>query len=847
MTHKHLPGMIGFTFLLFTTILHAQQNAIITGFVKDAEKNRPIPNASVIIQETTIGAASDSNGYYEIRNIPPGEYLLETIVIGYKNQIRGVTVNQGATVQLDFGLVPLVIEFDKITVAAQLSDPLPTVRLEAKEIARIVPTTTADILREILGVSTSRSGGWGIKPYFQGMTDSRLLVLIDGAKVNQACPLGMDACTATIEPEMIESIEVQKGPGPAQYGSGNMGGVISISTMSSKYNNSPQFRTELSYSGKYKSVSNSRTGLLSFSGGNTKFDFITSFGKGFTDDYQTKKGIIRNSGFNSSSLHLKTRYRPNPNQQILFTTQVYRAEDIGWPASNTIIPEEKRDTYALRYDINNIAKSLRNIEFNLSYQPMYHNMINNLPGDNQFNGESKTNTYNTNLKSHWKLGGRHDLMVGAEYSIWRMNAKRKAHDSNKQSPSINILPNSILGELGVFIQDELKLTEQLRTQIGIRSNYIRSRAEKDTTSVIDQDNLNNAEFMFSGSAALLYYLTNNITLTASLSKGFRPATPVERYIAAPMIDGYYRVGNPDLFSEANINRRFELKGMRNRLNWSIEVYHNSLAKLVSAEIDSEIANPTEGLKGVKRFININKANIVGGSAFIGISITEFLFITANLAYDWGEDIATGKPLPSMAPFQSTTKLLYDDSDKGYWLEFSAKSAAAQNRYSKQSGEKYTPSHTVFIIKGGWKVMEGIELSAGVENIFDNYYRDHLNQAFLPEPGRSAYFTVNLTLPERGMSATRQKKKGAHLHKTIEIRLLVEGMACHFCVNTVRERINGLPGVASTTVTLKEKVATVIIQEGKISLNEIIYVIEGAGFSASLISVESFEKDKYEKR
>ncbi|MFQ5676894.1 MAG: TonB-dependent receptor, partial [bacterium] len=497
-------------FLSFTPEVRAQQKATIRGLVRDAENNQPLERANVLILGTTGGAATDKQGYYEIKGLRPGEYKLEARMMGYKKQVRGVNVKPGEKVELDFGLLPTVFEMSDVTVEAERREPIPAVRIESAEIRRLAPTTTADILEEVPGVSVSRSGSWGTKPYFQGMTDSRILVFMDGVKTNQACPMGMDACTATIEPDLIENIEVQKGAGSAQYGSGNLGGVIHISSLSSRYSTDQSFKTDVDFVSKYESVSNSRTGTLSLSGGNTKFDFIASISAGRHDDYKTRQEVIENSGFGSNTIHLKTRYRPAQNQQLQFTTQIYRADDIGWPAANTIIPDERRDTYALNYIVGDIAQKLQMIKVNLSYQPMYHNMINNVSGEKQFIGDSRSLTLNGSVDSYWAIGNKNKLLTGVFYSLWKMNAHRSRFDpAGAQLPFIDILPNSSVGEWGIFAQDDYEISNRLKLQAGIRLNHISASAQADTASTLPQDHLRSEESVLSGSAGLFFNLTES--------------------------------------------------------------------------------------------------------------------------------------------------------------------------------------------------------------------------------------------------------------------------------------------------------------------------------------------------
>jgi len=64
------------------------QTGLIRGTVTDAANNQPIPFANIILQGTTIGASSDLDGNYEIRNITPGLYNVEVSFLGYKSKVE---------------------------------------------------------------------------------------------------------------------------------------------------------------------------------------------------------------------------------------------------------------------------------------------------------------------------------------------------------------------------------------------------------------------------------------------------------------------------------------------------------------------------------------------------------------------------------------------------------------------------------------------------------------------------------------------------------------------------------------------------------------------------------------
>ncbi|MDZ7377809.1 MAG: carboxypeptidase-like regulatory domain-containing protein, partial [candidate division KSB1 bacterium] len=91
----------------------------IAGKVTDAETKQGLPGANVIIQGTTLGAATGREGEYYILNVPPGTYTLVARMIGYRSVlVRGVTVVVDRTTTIDFTLETTVLEMAPLVVEA---------------------------------------------------------------------------------------------------------------------------------------------------------------------------------------------------------------------------------------------------------------------------------------------------------------------------------------------------------------------------------------------------------------------------------------------------------------------------------------------------------------------------------------------------------------------------------------------------------------------------------------------------------------------------------------------------------------------------------------------------------
>ena len=79
-------------------------------------------------------------------------------------------------------------------------------------LTRAAPALAA-ALEAAEGVSTSRPESWGAKAYVRGMGGERVAVLLDGNRLCRACNVGMDGGLATINPDIVERVEILSGPG----------------------------------------------------------------------------------------------------------------------------------------------------------------------------------------------------------------------------------------------------------------------------------------------------------------------------------------------------------------------------------------------------------------------------------------------------------------------------------------------------------------------------------------------------------------------------------------------------------------------------------------------------------
>ena len=91
----------------------------IQGFVRDISTGEPLPGANVMIQGTSQGTTTNSDGFFVLLNVAPGDYTLRVTYIGYRSQTVRTTVVPYQTARVDATMESLPVETEGISVLAE--------------------------------------------------------------------------------------------------------------------------------------------------------------------------------------------------------------------------------------------------------------------------------------------------------------------------------------------------------------------------------------------------------------------------------------------------------------------------------------------------------------------------------------------------------------------------------------------------------------------------------------------------------------------------------------------------------------------------------------------------------
>ncbi|RMD89766.1 MAG: TonB-dependent receptor [Calditrichaeota bacterium] len=218
--------VILFVIFLTVTQLFAGTTGKIAGRVVDAATGEPLPGVNVSVQGTTLGAATDLDGYYTILRVPPGTYSVVASMIGYKEVVQtNVVVSVDLTTTVNFQMEATVVTGETVTVVAErplvikdlTSSSIKVASQEIEDIPGVLSVTDAvELMPGVIGE--------GEEIHVRGGRSGEVVYYIDGIAVND--PL-FNSEIIDVNKYTVEEVEVITGGYNAEYGN-IQSGVVNI-------------------------------------------------------------------------------------------------------------------------------------------------------------------------------------------------------------------------------------------------------------------------------------------------------------------------------------------------------------------------------------------------------------------------------------------------------------------------------------------------------------------------------------------------------------------------------------------------------------------------------------------
>ena len=603
------------------------------------------------------------------------------------------------------------------------------------------PVGISEMVPQIPGAYQSSDSLWGSDINIRGLGRNRIVVLIDGCRVNTGTDI--NAQLGLIDPMDIERIEVLKGPVSALYGSGVLGGVINIITQKGEFVSNPEWHG--SFSAGYAS---NPSGPCIYGNGFYASDANWVYASASRRDYgsyQDGSGqTVVNSQFDDMGAKLQLAHRWNLRNHSEFQIQHYRANEVGIPGtgiaplpvhSEVSYPDISRTLFNFTHDTNFEASVLKETQLNLFYQRIDRNVRIDHFSDGlmqEIKPEALHETEGLTCRNHFEINA-HTLLLGVDIWNWEYEGSRTKRFKNNNIIIDTPLADSSQLSAGIFAEDDWRLAAPVVLNIGLRLDHVSDESDALYKTVVPSGPLvrpseSHRDVNWNVHAGMTWRFFEDWSFTFIGASSHRFPDLLDRYKYIYFASGNELYGNPDLDPERSLFFESGLHYNRSDIRVTAAAFYNRIKDLI---IDSSPGG------GIRKMENIDDAEIYGAEAELRWKFTTDWSLYGNLAYARGWDIVADDDLAYIPPLNGLTGVRYDPIT-GFWSSLEVEWAAAQT--CVPAGVEPT---------GGWarvNAVAGYRLDKGsachdivfrVDNLFDSDYRNHLSTSRgieLKEPG-----------------------------------------------------------------------------------------------------------------
>ncbi|HPC83379.1 MAG TPA: TonB-dependent receptor [Thermoanaerobaculaceae bacterium] len=629
-------------------------------------------------------------------------------------------------------LVVTASRYEQATFATAV--PIDVVSAEHLERAR--PEKIMDMLKQLPGIEVAGEGPFRGLPVIRGLSSNRVLVLVDGQRLNNSRESTQFAGIqpGLVDLSQVERIEVVRGPASVQYGSDALGGVINIITRQQAFS-STGFRLSGGVDYEFGSAAKSHRGKATLGGAGKRVTFHLGTSYFEANDYESPRGIVPNSGMTQKSAEGNVRVQVGQQAVLKADLQVTRTIDVGFPGYDPqtsgidiSFPRFDRDKVGLTFDSGpmwglgtiTLAAYAQNVvkESKLDIGPRKSLTTSEI--DSRGGSAQATAALGTHL-----------VVFGLDY--YRDDLHDRALTRTTTGTSTNVqVPDSTQEGLGLYVQDEVSLSDRLKLVVGARGDRFTFVSHQDPRYLGAP--FDESASALSGSLAARYEATPNVALNASVGRAFRAPNLQERaYFGFVSGNLAYIEQNPDLDPETSLNAELGFKVRYDRYSGGFTAYRNSVKDFIAFSYTGRtIPNPRPGQPpiDVARFENVSNARIEGAELDLQAGLSARWTAFGSVAYARGTDERTDEPLPLIAPLKGRLGVRYEQSR--FWGEVAARLVARNDRVAP--GYEKTPGFAVYDLRLGYRLEAGLVLQAAVENFTDKAYAEPFNLRL--EPGRN---------------------------------------------------------------------------------------------------------------
>ncbi len=613
----------------------------------------------------------------------------------------------------------------------------------------------ADYLKTVPGFAAIRNGGTNGDPVLRGMFGSRLNIVSNEGNLIGACPSRMDNPLSYIAPETFDRLTIIKGPQSVRWGAGASAGTIRFERDTPRFD-APGIDLDAS---ALVGSRNRNDQVLDLTAGASQGYVRVNGNRSEADDYEDGNGDIVPSKWRKWNSDVAVGWTPDADTVLELSAgtgdAIARYAGRGMDGAAF-----KRTSYAGRFERDNLPGAWDKLQANVYYNDADHLMDNytlrmpnpdsSMPMPMAANVDRRTT--GGRIASEWRW---QDIAIVAGLDALDSRHRSRSgmgRNTYRQTPWAT---DARQRNRGMFTEITLGEGTPQRWVGGLRIDRAEVTDERASAGMMGMPNptagQTRRENLGSGFLRIERDLGSALTTYAGIGHSER-------------MPDYWELFSPDMGPAGSINAfssvqpekttqlDLGLQYRTERLNAWVSAYAGRLQDYIL------FTYRDGGMMGSSTQATNVDARIAGAEAGADIALAHGWKLGGTLAYAWGENRTDGSALPQMPPLE--VRLSAGWQGARWSAGALARAATHQHRIATGQGNVVArdlgPSagFATFALNAGYRFSDALQLSAGIDNLFDRAYSEHLNLAGsadfgfpadpvrINEPGRALWMKVN---------------------------------------------------------------------------------------------------------
>ena len=739
---KYFHNILSLLFILFFSEVLSQKITLV-----DSTSGRPIRGVLVFDSERTTRAVSNRNGLVNLNNFKDSDSIFFTHIVYERKTLLYNSLKEGDNIILSpkaLGLNEVVLSVSRnMQNVMTLSRKVSVINRSSTNLD--IPRNTAEMLYHGGGIHVQKSQSGGGSPVIRGFEANRVLLVVDGVRMNNAIYRSGHVHNAiSIDANSLERTEVIFGPSSVGYGSDALGGVIHFYTKTPRLDKEEviDYKKSISYNLRDQSKVNnyslelSRKNWASYTSYTKSYFGDIHMGKvrnhGYEDwglvNYYSKNingeffenqsinnnpNLQRNTAYKQKDLIQKFNFKISKTARLILNFQFSESSNINRFDKLSEKNEEGKLKFAEWYygpqkrsfissKLSFQSKKLFDrADIIFAYQKIDESRNKRKFGSNLLNIQDENlNVFSVNSDFFKRIDRQKSIAYGLELTNNQLNSDgfESLVNSDNLNKSISRYPNdgSSYKSVAGYFNYKRFINRNTNYDFGLRISTISIKAnwdydffnsdydDKYNTLFFQQfDGLEMNNSSLTGSLGIVHRMNDFNKISFNISSGFR----------SPNIDdigkirensGILNVPNMELKPEYVYTLDFGWSKFNKNFRTNFNIYYTILNGTIGRDYYMGEGNRIlydEELVQTMANFNLGNSNVYGGNFELKARVLDNILINGSITYTKGSTLKDMLPMPSIPPLFGSIKLKLMNEKSQYQLSYRFSSSKDASSYS----------------------------------------------------------------------------------------------------------------------------------------------------------------------